>query len=117
MVAHENKELEDAYLSYEPIEQYPHFDSVCPETMRIVMHVLLTTDNFHDAVYKAVTTPNGDSDTLGAIVGAIAEALYGIPQEYSDKAISMIPSELLVVYNKFKHKFMTVEFSRYPWIK
>ena len=102
-------ELEDAWLSYEPIEQFPHFDSVCPETMRIVMHVLLTTDNFHDAVYKAVTTPNGDSDTLGAIVGAIAEALYGIPQEYADKVLPMIPIEMKQVYDNFKAKFISVK--------
>ncbi len=31
----------------------------------------------------------GDSDTIGAIVGSIAEARFGIPQEMKEKAIEL----------------------------
>lgn len=96
------KSLEKQFLNYEPIEQYDHFDSICQETMRLVMHCLITTDNFHDAVFKAVTIPHADSDTLGAIVGSIAEALYGIPEELKVKGESFITDpHLFTVYNSF----------------
>ena len=99
-------ELKTMYLYYEPIEQYNHFDSICQETMRLVMHCLITTDNFHDAVFKAVTIPYADSDTLGAIVGSIAEALYGIPDDIKEYAESFImPNELTYGYLEFKRVY------------
>lgn len=82
--------LRKSYLSYEPIKQIGSFDAICPDTMRLVTYALNESDNFHDAVLKAVTIPYGDSDTLGAIVGAIAEALYGIPDDIKVKAESML---------------------------
>lgn len=82
--------LKQRYLSYEPISQLGHFDSVCPETMRLAFYALDESNNFTDAVLKAVTIPHGDSDTLGAIVGAIAEGLYGIPDEIKTTAESML---------------------------
>jgi ADP-ribosylglycohydrolase len=94
--------LKSNWLYYEPIEQYYHFDAVCPETMRLVMHCLMTTNNFHDAVFKAVTIPYADSDTVGAIVGSIAEALYGIPDDLKQKGESfIIYDELKYVYKAF----------------
>lgn len=99
--------LKQQFLYYEPIEQYDHFDAICQETMRLVMHCLTTTDNFHDAVLKAATIPYADSDTLGAIVGSIAEALYGIPEEFKIKGESfIIDDDLNGVYNAFKDAYM-----------
>lgn len=95
--------LKQQFLYYEPVEQYDHFDAICQETMGLVMYCLLTTDNFHDAVLKAVTIPNADSDTVGAIVGSIAEPLFGIPDEIKEKAETfIIHDELKEIYNAFK---------------
>ena len=77
-------------IEYGRSSGYDHFDSVCQETIPLVMHCLDTTNNFHDAVLKAVTIPNGDSDTLGAIVGAISEAKYGIPPYYAKKVMEYV---------------------------
>lgn len=101
-------ELYDMKLHYEPIPQFDHFDAICQDTMRLVMHVLLTTTNFHDAVLKAVTIPNADSDTLGAIVGAVAEALYGIPDDIKDRALTFIyDKDLKMVYDDFAQTYMS----------
>ena len=101
-----NGYLHGKYLGYAPVEQFDHFDSVCPDTMRLVTHILMTTNSFHDAVFKAVTTPNGDSDTLGAIVGSIAEAMYGIPDEIKDYAMTFIADPLFVKLHKsFNDRF------------
>ncbi|MBO5866964.1 MAG: ADP-ribosylglycohydrolase family protein, partial [Clostridia bacterium] len=36
----------------------------------------------------------GDSDTIGAMAGSIAEAYYGIPIELEEKALSYLPNDL-----------------------
>ena len=76
---------------------YDHFDLVCQETLPLVLHVLDSTNNFHDAVKMAVTIPRADSDTVGAIVGAIAEARWGIPDELKAQWCSggYVPREAL----------------------
>ena len=43
----------------------------------------------------------GDSDTLGAIVGGMAEALYGIPEGMWEKAESYLPHEMTEIINRF----------------
>jgi ADP-ribosyl-[dinitrogen reductase] hydrolase len=47
------------------------------DTMRTVLHHLFTTQNFADCLIATVNV-GGDSDTAGAIVGAIAGAFYGL---------------------------------------
>ena len=37
----------------------------------------------------------GDSDTIAAITGSVAEAYYGIPPELIDQAKTYIPDDLL----------------------
>lgn len=103
-------ELYDMKLHYEPVEQFDHFDAICQETMRLVMHCLLTTSNFHDAVLKAVTIPNADSDTVGAIVGSIAEPLYGIPVDLRNRALTFIfDKDLRMVYDDFTSRYISID--------
>jgi type I restriction enzyme M protein len=102
-------ELYDMKLHYEPISQFDHFDSICQDTMRLAMHVLLTTSNFYDAVFKAVTIPNADSDTLGAIVGAIAESLYGISDDIKETALTFIyDKDLRIIYEDFTKYYVNM---------
>ena len=44
----------------------------------------------------------GDSDTLAAITGSIAEAAYGIPEEIKLKAISYLDEPLKDVLRRWK---------------
>ena len=94
-------ELEYRYLWYEPIGYLGYFDAICQDTMRLVNYVLDNSDSFESAVLMAVTIQEGDSDTIGAIVGSIAEVLYGIPNELKHKAIDMVPPDLYAVLHHF----------------
>jgi len=47
----------------------------------------------------------GDSDTLAAITGGIAEAYYGIPKEIEQKALSYLTEEFKVVVRRFQQTF------------
>jgi len=43
----------------------------------------------------------GDSDTIGAITGAIAEAYYGVPEKIKEKALSYLDDELFAIYKEW----------------
>ena len=47
----------------------------------------------------------GDSDTLAAITGGIAEAYYGIPKEIEQKAVSYLTEEFKAVVRRFQQTF------------
>ena len=54
------------------------------DTLEAALWCLLTTDTYRDCVLKAVNL-GGDTDTIAAIAGGLAGALYGydaIPKEW-----------------------------------
>jgi ADP-ribosylglycohydrolase len=50
----------------------------------------LEATDFEDAIRNAISI-GGDSDTIGAIAGALAEALFGIPINILEEAQKRIP--------------------------
>ena len=55
-----------------------HMDETCQKTVPEAIIAFLEARDFEDAIRNAVSL-GGDTDTLGAITGSIAEAFYGIP--------------------------------------
>lgn len=80
------------------------FDETCQGCVPLAFSICVQSDYFLEAVRKAVLW-GGDSDTLAAIVGSLAEARWGIPAEIREKALSMLPAEMVDVIKKFKSKF------------
>ena len=66
-------------------------DSV-PQAISCALH----STNFEDAIRNAVSL-GGDSDTIAAIAGGIAEALHGIPDEIAAQAWLYLPKDMQVV--------------------
>ncbi|MCL1849388.1 MAG: ADP-ribosylglycohydrolase family protein [Clostridiales bacterium] len=54
------------------------FNETCQETVPEAIIAFLESNSFEDAIRNAISL-GGDSDTLAAITGSIAEAAYGIP--------------------------------------
>ena len=54
-----------------------HMDETCQRTVPEAIIAFLESKDFEDAIRNAVSL-GGDTDTLGAITGSIAEAFYGI---------------------------------------
>ena len=44
------------------------------------------------------------ADTIRAIVGSIAEARFGIPQEMKEKALSFLPDDMKDIWKQFAEK-------------
>lgn len=87
----------------EPLLGLNRFDETCQGTMPVVFGIINRANNFEEAIRYAIAV-GGDSDTIGAIVGSIAEALWGIPEEILEKALTYLPVEMEAVFALFNHK-------------
>lgn len=57
------------------------FDLTCETSLLIAIAGILETESFDDVFYQVVSA-GGDSDTYAAIAGALAEAIYGVENNY-----------------------------------
>jgi len=64
----------------------------------------LEAKDFEDAIRNAISI-GGDSDTIGCITGAIAEALFGIPAEIRQKGFEYLTDDLKAVVCDFEKRF------------
>ena len=69
-------------------------------TMPPALASFLESTSFEDAIRNAIAV-GGDSDTIGAIVGAMAEAYWGIPDEIWAKAESYLDERLKRIVRDF----------------
>jgi ADP-ribosylglycohydrolase len=77
------------------------FNESCQGTVPEAIIAFLESEDFEDAIRNAISL-GGDSDTLAAITGSIAEAAYGIPDEIRMKAISLLDLPLSEVFNRWQ---------------
>jgi ADP-ribosylglycohydrolase len=80
------------------------FDVSCRGTVPPAMIAFLESTDFEDAIRNAVSL-GGDSDTLAAITGSIAEAAYGVPDRIREKALSYLDEPLKEVLSRWE-KFL-----------
>lgn len=66
----------------------------------------MEADGFEDAIRNAVSL-GGDTDTLAAITGSIAEAFYGVPENLKEECKNRISGDILEVLNQFEVKRKT----------
>lgn len=83
-------------IEYKP---FTKFNTTCYETIGNCLYVLYNSSNFEDAIKKAIYM-GGDTDTNAAIVGSMAESLYGIDNLLIEKANKKLPNEFKKVLEK-----------------
>lgn len=76
------------------------FDETCMDAVPLSFYLLSQASSFEDAIRLAISH-GGDSDTIGAIVGSIAEARFGIPQEMKEKALSYLPDDMKDIWKQY----------------
>ncbi|NLH00410.1 MAG: ADP-ribosylglycohydrolase family protein [Clostridiales bacterium] len=82
------------------------FNESCQDTVPQAITAFLESTDFEDAIRNAISL-GGDSDTLAAITGSIAEAAFGIPEWIKDKAWTCLDEPLRDVcrlWHKFTHE-------------
>ncbi|MBN2943170.1 MAG: ADP-ribosylglycohydrolase family protein [Streptococcus sp.] len=100
------KNIARSYYEDFDIRDYPKgkFDETCMDAVPLSFHLLSQASSFEDAIRLAISH-GGDSDTIGAIVGSIAEARFGIPQEIKDRAMEYLPDDMKDVLKQFAGKY------------
>ena len=78
---------------------YHHVES-CQETVPEAITAFFEGTGFEDCIRNAVSL-GGDCDTLTCITGSIAEAFYGVPEEFKDECIKRLPAEFLEIIADF----------------
>lgn len=79
------------------------FDESCNGTLPAAFLCIRDSHDYESAIRLAVSL-GADADTLGAIVGGIAEALYGMPEIYQKAVLDFLPTEMLQVYEQFRER-------------
>ena len=89
-----NRTLDEISPSYHHVED-------CMRTMPEAFTCFLEADSYEETV-RNVMYIGGDTDTLAAIAGAVAEAFWGIPEDVIDSGMNFLSSDILDVVLKFK---------------
>lgn len=76
------------------------FDVSCQGSVPVAIRAFLEGDCFESVVRLAVSV-GGDSDTIAAMAGSIAEAFYGVPKEFEEVALSRLDVWLRGVVRRF----------------
>ena len=77
------------------------YHASCQETVPQAIEAFLESDSFEDAIRTAISL-GGDSDTLAAITGSIAEAYYGVPADLKEAALGYLDDELRAIYDEWE---------------
>lgn len=80
------------------------FDETCQGCVPLAFRICMDSADFESALRHAVEY-GGDSDTLCAIVGSLAEARWGIPVSIKKKALSLLPDDMRAVIDEFSKRF------------
>ncbi len=78
------------------------FDVSSMGTMPVALSAFLESTSFEDALRNAISV-GGDSDTIAAITGSLAEAYYGVPEELWAEASGFLTDELRENVDEFYH--------------
>jgi len=80
------------------------FNETCQDTVPQAIVAFLESSGFEDAIRNAISI-GGDSDTLAAITGGIAEAYYGVPDEVRKHALTFLDERLLKILTDFENEY------------
>lgn len=80
------------------------FDVSCQGSVPQALEAFFESTDFEDTIRNAISI-GGDSDTIAAIAGGIAEAYYGIPADIRKLALTFLDAQQLEILNAFESQF------------
>ncbi|MBE9170261.1 ADP-ribosylglycohydrolase family protein [Pleurocapsales cyanobacterium LEGE 06147] len=95
----------DLSQTLEAIRPNYQFDISCQGSVPQAIIAFLESVNFEDAIRNAISL-GGDSDTIAAIAGSIAQAFYcGVPKSIARQTLMYLDRSLRVATEKFMSKY------------
>ena len=77
-----------------------YFDVSCQGSAPEAIIAFLEGNSFEEVIRLAISL-GGDSDTIGAMAGAIAACMYPIPEEIAERCNSILTEDLREVKDRF----------------
>lgn len=75
------------------------FNYTCADTIDVCLYSLFHSKSFEESIRLAISF-GGDTDTNACIVGAMAEAMFGIDERLKEQALSYLPDEFVDLLKK-----------------
>ena len=100
---HITKHYYDISFTLDAIRPTYTFDVTCQGSVPQAFEAFFESTSFEDAIRNAISI-GGDSDTIAAITGSIAEAYYGIPADIRKLALTFLDETQLSILNAFEAK-------------
>lgn len=90
----------DLNFNLEDLQKNYKFTSRVKDTVPQAIFCFLESNDFEDAIRKAISI-GGDSDTIAAITGSLAEAYYGIDEKLIKEVEKYLPEYIINIVNDF----------------
>lgn len=91
----------DLSRTLEEIKPDYGFYEICQKSVPEAIIAFYEGENYEDVIRLAISL-GGDSDTIACMAGAIAEAYYGMPENFKDEALRRLPEDLRKIVYEFK---------------
>ena len=80
------------------------FDVSCQGSVPVALEAFFEAADFEDAIRNAISV-GGDSDTIAAMAGAVAEAYFGVPEGIIDRAIEYLDARQMEILYYFEKEY------------
>lgn len=95
----------DINFTLDEIRPTYEFNETCQGSVPQAMVAFLESNSFEDAIRNAISI-GGDSDTIAAITGSVAEAYYGVDNELKQRASTYLDDTLIGIVNQFEEWYV-----------
>ena len=97
--------MEEYYDLGTTVEEYRdrwqgHGKEICQVSLPQALACFFEGDSYEDVIRSCISI-GGDSDTIAAIAGGIAEAYYGVPEEFGKQGRAYLDKGLLRIVDDF----------------
>ena len=90
----------DTSTSVEELQETYEYNETCQRTVPEAFRCFYEARDFEDAIRNAISI-GGDSDTVAAITGSMAEAKWGVPEEIRREALEKLDEDLVATFQTF----------------
>ena len=94
----------DTSTSVEELQKTYEYNETCQRTVPEAFRCFWEATDFEDAIRNAISI-GGDSDTVAAIAGSMAEAKWGVPEEIEREALGRLDNVLLDKFEAFTGRY------------
>ncbi|MDO4175869.1 MAG: ADP-ribosylglycohydrolase family protein [Bacillota bacterium] len=93
----------DIDFTLDDIRDTYQFNESCQGTVPQALEAFFEADSYEDAIRNAISI-GGDSDTMAAITGGIAEAYFGVPEKYFNAVEYFLDDDLWGIVKEWYNK-------------